>query len=221
MSHQETPQFTTSGLHRPAWISSQAGQRCVLVRDGSGSMKGKKAEDAREASEDLVAELALPTNKDGFEVGVIDFSNSARVANDLQKATELDGRVAPLRVRGRTNVTAGLRRALSMVEASPLDPEKSYLRPVVILFTDGCHNKGASPEKVAARLREKADLVTVAFGSDADEVLLTEIATSPQHFYRCKDGTELRAFLAAVGKTMTATMAAGEDPTDALTQVAQ
>jgi uncharacterized protein YegL len=94
-----------------------------------------------------------------------------------------------------------------------------YLRPVVLIFTDGCHNTGPGPKDVADRLKQKADFVTVAFGSDADEALLRSLASTPQHFYRCANGRELRQFLAAVGATMTATMAAKTNATQALTQI--
>ena len=52
-------------------------------------------------------------------------------------------------------------------------------------------------------------MVTVAFGSDADEAFLREIASSPAHAYRCRDGRELRKFFAAVGATLTHSIAAG------------
>jgi len=97
--------------------------------------------------------------------------------------------------------------------------EVQHLRSVVILFTDGQHNTGPGPRAVAREVREKADLVTVAFGGDADEALLKELATSPQHFYRCKNGRELRAFLAAVGATMSQTLGARQNATQALSQI--
>jgi hypothetical protein len=90
---------------------------------------------------------------------------------------------------------------------------------VTIFFSDGQHNTGPGPKDVADQLKLKADLVTVAFGSDADEALLRSLASTPQHFYRCANGRELRQFLAAVGATMTATMAAGTNATRALTQI--
>ncbi|MCL4808609.1 MAG: hypothetical protein KJ062_12610, partial [Thermoanaerobaculia bacterium] len=60
-----------------------------------------------------------------------------------------------------------------------------------------------------ASLKAVADVVTVAFGSDADETFLREIASSPAHAYRCRDGRELRKFFAAVGATLTRSVAAG------------
>lgn len=216
-----------SGLRRPNWICRNVQQNVVLVRDRSGSMLGQKAKDASAASLDLIAELAQPANKDGFWVGVVDFATKSQIVHDLSKATELNGKVTPLSVRafglfgGSTNITAGLEDALKLIDKGEQAGGEGvqYLRPVAIVFTDGRHNEGSGPKEVADRLKQKADLVTVAFGSDADEALMRSLASTPQHFYRCANGRELRSFLAAVGATMTATMAARTNATQALTMV--
>ena len=212
------------GLRRPNWLCRNVEQNVCLCRDASGSMNGKKAADASAASLDLVNELAQPTNKDGFNVAVIGFASSSRIVHEFQKAASLDGHVKPLKLDsggGSTNITASLDDALKLIEnrQKQIDDEISYLRPVVILFTDGRHNQGPEPLKIATRLKQKADVVTVAFGADADVTLLGKLATTPQHCYRCANGRELRAFLAAVGATMTATMAAGSAATKALTMI--
>jgi len=66
-----------------------------------------------------------------------------------------------------------------------------------------------------------ADLVTVAFGAEADERLLRDLATSSQHFYRCRKGRELRTFLAAVGATLSGTLTQGVNATQALGEIRQ
>jgi uncharacterized protein YegL len=216
-----------SGLKRPSWICKDVQQKSVLVRDRSGSMAGQKAQDASAASLALVEALAQPANKDGFLVGVVDFATKSQIVHDLAKATELNGKVTPLSVGsglfggGTTNITAGLEDAQKLLDKAEQSGGEGvqYLRPVVLIFTDGCHNTGPGPKDVADRLKTKADLVTVAFGSDADEALLRSLASTPQHFYRCANGRELRHFLAAVGATMTATMAAKTNATQALTQI--
>jgi uncharacterized protein YegL len=215
-----------SGVRRPHWICSNVKQNVINVQDNSPSMRGKKAKEASAANLELVHEVAQPANKDGFNVAIVSFSSSAQLVHDLTKATELDGKVAPLSpglFNGGTNITAGLQVALDLLEAAENNqPEGvTYLRPVVICFTDGCHNTGPHPHDVANQLKQKADLVTVAFGSDADEALLRELASTPQHFYRCANGRELRSFLAAVGATLTGTMSAKTNATKALTQIQQ
>ena len=142
-----------SGIRRPKWICRNVGQNAVLVRDRSGSMDGQKAQDASAASLDLVAELANPVNKDGFRVAIVDFSGTSQVANELTKATELNTKVTPLSPGGSTNITAGLEDALRIITtAEQGDDHIQYLRPVVLLFSDGCHNGGDSLQAVADAL---------------------------------------------------------------------
>ena len=215
-----------SGVRRPHWICSNVKQNVINVQDNSPSMRGQKIKDASAANLDLVHELAQPANKDGFNVAVVSFSGSAQVVHGLTKATELDGKVKPLSVglfSGGTNITAGLQTALDLLEAAENSPQEGvlYLRSVVICFSDGCHNTGPHPRDVADKLKQKADLVTVAFGSDADEAMLRELASTPQHFYRCANGRELRSFLAAVGATLTGSMSAKTNATKALTLIQQ
>ena len=212
-----------SGVKRP-WICTKVRQVAVLVRDSSISMRGAKAQLATEASQDLIAELAAPYNKDGFYAAIIDFSFVGVLVHPLQKATLLAGLVKQIQVQAGTCVTAGLEKALKILEQAEKNQEQGYhyLKPVVICFSDGCHNFGEEPYDVADIIKQSADLVTVAYGDDADEGLLKKLATTSQHFYRCKagkDGKDLRMFLAAVGETMSHTMAARKDSTKALSEI--
>jgi uncharacterized protein YegL len=216
---QRTGSIFRTGLRRPNWVCSNVRQNVCLVRDGSGSMAGSKARDASGASLELVEELAQPVNKDGFSVAVIDFSSAATVIHPLTGAKSLHGNVKPLNTGlfgGSTNITEGLSAALDVFGRTQTPDGITLLRSVAIVFTDGCHNTGPDPYSVAEKLKSIADVVAVAFGSDADEQLLRRIASTPQHFYRCSTGRDLRSFLAKVGETMTATMAQKANATQAL-----
>jgi len=213
----------TQGLTRPGWVNRLVRQEAIVVADGSGSMNGRKARDASAAILALVTELAKPSNKDAFDTAVVAFDDGAEVALAPTKATEAVPRLVGFNVvdgrGGSTNITAGLQRALDLV----LQFEKTQntrLRPAVLLFSDGGHNVGAPPDAVADQLRQKADLVCVAYAG-GDEILLRRLATSPQHFYRCTDGAALRQFLAQVGATMSMTHARGCNATQALGQMQQ
>jgi uncharacterized protein YegL len=213
----------SGSLRRPAWVNRLCHQVAVFVRDRSGSMAGDKATDASAASNDLVSELAQPSNKDGFWVGIVDFDDTADVIHSLDKASRLVGRVQPIGPRGGTNITAGLEEAYQILRAAEANPVQgvSFLRPVVMLYSDGGHNTGPHPRAIADQIKAIGDLVTIGFGSDADEALLMELATSPQHYYRCKTGKELRCFLAAVGATISGTLSRGANATNALSQIRQ
>jgi uncharacterized protein YegL len=234
--NQGTRPLLTRAYRPPNYICSKSNQVVILVRDRSGSMEGQKAKDASAACQSLVDELSQQQNKDGFHVAVVDFASSAAVIHKTEKATSLTTHLQGVGTRGwrsvfgggdaniggSTNITDGLaqaRQALEQVTHNPPSDGVTFLRPVVILFTDGGHNEGPDPASEADRVKQIADLVTVAFGSDADEAMLANLATSPQHFYRCSTGRDLRQFLAAVGATLSQTMAQKTNATRALASV--
>ena len=196
----------SSGLVRPVSISRRS-QLAILVRDASSSMAGEKARDADAASRALAAELAGPANRGAFTIAVIDFASSVSRVQPPEAADTLMGHLAPLEASGSTNVADALAEAERIVRGAPA--EFAATRPVVLLFSDGRPNCGGDATTVAAGLKAVADIVTVAFGSDADEALLREIATSPSHAYRCRDGRELRKFFVAFGSTLSRSIAAG------------
>ncbi|MEQ8191350.1 MAG: vWA domain-containing protein [Candidatus Eremiobacterota bacterium] len=200
-----------SALNPPVWAKSKTSQRVIILRDVSPSMEGNKAREASAAVVELVNELANPGNKDGFSVAVIDFSGSSKVVNDFTVAGFLEPE--PLRVCGSgTNITSGLEQALALLGNVGFESHM-FLRPVVLLFSDGGHNTGDVPYHIAEHLKVRADVVTIGFGTDADENMLKQLATSPQHFYRCRNGKELRCFLGAVGKTMSVSLSYGRNAT--------
>jgi len=222
--HQYT--IVSGGLRRLK-INSKCHQRVIPIRDCSGSMHGDKEREASEATEALCQELALPANKDGFWVAVIDFSEKAIVTHQLEKASSLVSHLCPLdasRFGGTTNITAGIdfaRQILQQASADLGEGSVCYLKPVCVVFSDGEHNDGPPPIVSADRLKAIADVVSVAFGRDADEDTLRQIATSNEHFVRCASGRELRRFFAQVGATLTQTMSARTNATAALANLQQ
>jgi len=209
------------GLRR-AKVYSLCRQRVVIALDGSGSMgENNKARDASEATSGLCQELALPINKDGFEVAVLHFSTKAKVVHPVEPASSLIGHLQPLRVgllAGDTNITAALELARALLEAAPAQPVTTairYVKSLAVLMSDGMHNSGPSPIPAAEALKAIADVLAVGFGDDADEEMLQAIATV-QHSVRCRTGADLRRYFAEIGRTLTVTRAAGINATSAL-----
>lgn len=213
-----------SRLTRRNWMSDDFRQIAIPARDASPSMSGQKAKDASQATFQLMRELAKPSNKGAFWSSVIDFAGSATVRHKLMSASDMAHNLLPISTSlfsGGTNITAALELAHKLCQETPAEGQSNirWLRPVVILFSDGCHNRGPKPDTAAKLLRKVADVVTVAYGSDADIKLLRSLATSPQHHYICKDGSDLRQFFSAVGASMTASLASGVNATEALGQI--
>lgn len=191
------------GVSRPMVRAAQ--QQCaVCVLDTSSSMAGAKIEEVNAALVALVDELADPKNRGAFFIEVVKYANDASV--HLARTAAADARredytIPSNAVGGFTSISAGLSVASDLVDGS-LRAEGEWMRPVVLLLTDGQHNRGADPLSVATPLKKKADILAVAFGADADLARLSALATSPQHALRCASGADLRKFFATVGRTM-------------------
>jgi len=206
------------------WICSVIYQLIILCMDASPSMEGRKAFEASVACNELVYELNRPEYENRVVVSTIEFWKHAVIRNKTVSAADLAQHLAPIKTNPQqtgTNIYAALdlahKHCLEVIRAEKNDMR--WLRPVVLLFSDGEHNTGPNPEQMADELRETADLVTIAFGDDADEATLRRLATTPQHFVRCSDGRQLRNYLAAVGKTLSSTIASGVNATSALSSL--
>lgn len=204
-------------------VNSRNKQRMNILADTSGSMAGAKAQQAHAGCQQMIDILADPINKGGFIVGVIFFNEDARIMHSWESAPVLVGNLAPMNPNGSTDIAAAFEKALQML----MEPKKqdggdkdcNYLRDILFLYSDGNHTEGSDPLPIANKVKELADVVTVAIGADADEKMLMALATSPDHFYRVTDASELRKFLAEAGETITVSLQKGEDATVVATQI--
>ena len=172
----------------------------IFVPDNSGSMSGAKAAEASQALATCLQELADPANKDGFRVSVIPYGSSAQVAHSasepLQALTTLDGN------GGGTSLAPAL--SLAQAEVTNYSPrvDRRLQPPVVIVFSDGQLGDSAQAEIEAKRLNQMGcKLITIGFGTDADEAQLRRLASAPDHYAFANVG-QLKSLFAMVGKTL-------------------
>ncbi len=223
MENQQTFNYT-AGVHRPTLSSIKPIQALVIVGDNSPSMlQENKAEQAYAAITELIALLADPVNQDGFLASVVYFSRQAKLQHPISLTSKLAGKVKGFSQKlyevGYTNITHGIEVATEVVNGFNANPPVSgghYLPPVTILFSDGMHNVGNGPQQAAAELKQASTLVTVGFGSDADQCLLKELASSEQHFRHCAQGSDLRDYFFEIGTLLRKTRVAGIDATEGL-----
>jgi len=213
-------ELLAAGVVRPMSLGRGARQLAVAVLDVSGSMHGQKIADATAALAALREELAAPANRDGFDLGVVAYADSAATTVPVRRASQTAP--ADLVVRtilgGSTNFAAALCECRVVVDRA-LAAESRQLRPVVMFLTDGRWNTGPDPVPLAADLRVIADIVCIAFGADADLQALESLATSPQHVARCRNGPELLAYFAQVGRSMSESRASGTQTSIALATI--
>jgi len=161
-------------LSPPVRATRETPRDIVLVIDVSGSMSGRKIEQARAAGRQLLQSL---TATDRFRL--IDFSSDVRSFRDgwsaatganLRAATGyLDG----LRANGGTNIQGALEEALAE------DTPEGRL-PLVLFLTDGAPTVGETrPEAIAQRardLRRQRRVFTFGIGADVNAALLEQVA---------------------------------------------
>lgn len=150
----------------------------TFVIDVSGSMSGRKLEQAKAAGRQLLRTL---TDRDRFRV--VDFSTDVRSFRDeFVSATEANVRAAvryldDLDATGSTNISGALEEALR--EGGSRRAEGGRV-PLVIFMTDGTATVGERDPAViaqrAARLRDNARLFSVGMGADVNVGLIEQLA---------------------------------------------
>ena len=146
----------------------------VFVIDVSGSMSGRKIEQARAAGRQLLESLR-PTDR----FRLIDFSSDVRAFRDgWTSATggnlrEAQAYLEQLRANGGTNIQGALEEALR------LESPKDRL-PLVLFLTDGAPTVGETRAEAivqrAAELRRNRRLFTFGIGADVNAALMEQLA---------------------------------------------
>jgi Ca-activated chloride channel family protein len=166
--------FALITLSPPARPVRATPRDIVLVIDVSGSMSGRKIEQARAAGRQLLQTL---TPSDRFRL--IDFSSDVRTFRDgWSAATPANVRDATdyldaLRANGGTNIQGALEQALAA------DTPAGRL-PLVLFLTDGAPTVGETrPDAIvqhAGDLRRERRLFTFGIGADVNASLLEQLA---------------------------------------------
>lgn len=187
--------------------------------DSSGSMSGPKGDQANAGFQDFTRILSAEENRDGVLITAVAFNHAPWEVARFKPAHELMGS-CPVNPSGGTNL--GL--ALEMIHQihSQFQPGhlQQALAPVCTVLSDGCTHDDERTRTVAQAMKAAGfTIVSVGYGSDADEQLLTEIATSPQHYKKLMTGPELRQFFNNIGNTVRHTLRSGTSPAAALAAI--
>ena len=179
-------------------------QHVVIMLDNSGSMgSAGKIDECNLAKNGLVAETAVPANKDGFVITEIPFNDRAKRTVFAQSAVGLA--LKPGAAGGGTDFEEALKLGLKSVqelERRPNPDGYKFYRPVMILMSDG-HSHAS--EAIIKQAQEEADIICIAFGMDADTGMLEKIASDGQAHRVSTNGGDLHKFLAKVGQTLSDT----------------
>ena len=149
----------------------------VIVLDRSGSMKGHKINDARQAVLHLLSGL---TAKDRF--ALVTYSDSVQQISGLKYVSadhdkQLKALVSGIRAGGGTNLGDGLQTGINVMLAAH---ENGNARKL-ILISDGLANKGITDstrlgQMASVAVEKEFAVSTVGVGNDFNEQLMTTIA---------------------------------------------
>ena len=205
---RDEPGYALITVTPPAEVASARLPRDVtFVIDVSGSMSGKKMEQARAAGHQLLGTLS---SQDRFRL--IDFSTDVRSFRDeFVFATDANVRAArryidDLDATGSTNISGALEAALRREPSThPERGEGAEHRIHIVLFmTDGAPTVGdRDPGSIAARaakLRKDARVFTFGVGADLNVALIEQLALEGRgtaHFVRPDESVERAVELVA------------------------
>jgi len=210
-SQRGDPGYALITVTPPADVAANRLPRDVtFVIDVSGSMSGKKLEQARAAGHQLLGTLS---SQDRFRV--IDFATDVRSFRDeFVFATDANVRAArryidDLDATGSTNISGALEEALRAERdncRSLADARDDCVNriPIVLFMTDGAPTVGdrdpASIAARAARMRRGARVFTFGVGADLNVGLIEQLALEGRgtaHFVRPDESVERAVELVA------------------------
>jgi len=154
----------------------------VACIDVSGSMEGRKIDEARLAVRQLIANL-----DDQDRLGVVTFNYAPKLAAALTSTTPegrkaLSDQVEALEANGGTNMSGGAELALELLTGEPRVVDGKQAMRRVIFFTDGHANSGVREGDRAgwSALFEKhlgdSSVSWFGFGEDHDAHFLSDLA---------------------------------------------
>ena len=153
---------------------------CVLVLDASPSMLAtdwppSRLRAAQEAAETYCRRLAH--DEPEARIALVAYGGHATVLCPLTPVARLEellAHIGQIRVVDSTNITDGAQKA-----ANTLARARGIGQ--VVLLTDGHHNKGPRPQRIASTLKQHAVIECVGIGGrprDVQEALLRDIASA-------------------------------------------
>jgi uncharacterized protein YegL len=178
----------------------------IFVIDGSGSMTEKttgsltKAEAVNLAVKETLTRFKVSRKKNCFSFSVVAFGDQAKVATNIQKATDIDDYADynPLQYfnngtgSSSTNIASGLTEALEIANIFINTKESNVPHKVaIVLLTDGMCNYEKETKRIADEIKQYPGIQIFCcclegIGDSKPDAmtLLQYIATNPSTGYR-------------------------------------
>ncbi|MCC6458158.1 MAG: VWA domain-containing protein [Caldilineaceae bacterium] len=178
---------------RNVWYYTKRPTNVYLVVDTSGSMEGNKIVRAREALAAFVQQI----QGDRDRLGIVEFASGTktflplRVMDEKNRADTLDV-INDMDAYGGTALVDAVYAAVTDIAAQ----DDSGAINAIVVMTDGQENESYYRLHDLEQLLNSTGstrpvIFTIAFGNDADEPLLTEMARIGQGQFRRADETDI------------------------------
>jgi uncharacterized protein YegL len=156
---------------------------CCFVVDVSGSMSGQPIDSLNQGLQEFHHQITNDTTTSNrLEVAIVEFGS---VATTIQQPALVENFIMPTLVtKGSTALVDGVREGIQLVKSRKAwykSTGQPYLRPWIILITDGAPDSGQDVNGLAQEIRAAAntkDFVFLALGvQGADMTMLNQIAS--------------------------------------------
>lgn len=176
----------------------------ILVIDRSSSMEDivaalllteSKLVAAKEAALVFIDEVDLSINR----IGIVEFNEAADVVHSISnKQSSLETAIDTLVAFNGTAIDQGIVLAQRELAANKLDDANA----VIVLLSDGGSDESSALAAAKSAKNSGIRLITIGLGEDADQDLLSELASEPADYYYSPDASQLALIYQTIAKSV-------------------
>ncbi len=188
----QVPSAAVVNVIQNVWRYTKRPTNVYLVVDTSGSMEGEKMERTRTALQSFIAQIVGDRDK----VGIVEFGSGVKRFEPLRTVND-EGRARLVEIVGSMEAygnTALLDAVWQASEDIEVVADREAINAIVVM-TDGQENDSRYSMADLRRQLQNAStptiVFTIAFGSDADDALLQEMARIGGGQFRRADETDI------------------------------
>jgi Ca-activated chloride channel family protein len=204
----ESPTVEAIYAIQDLWQQARKDVNLVMLLDVSGSMEGEKIDNVRRAAEQFVRQMG---EEDWFTL--IAFSNDPQVLithEQVGASREVIIRILnSLRAEGNTTLYDAIGQASALI-AQTSSPQRVN---AMVVLTDGMDTAssrfGYSERLIAAASANETTIFTIAYGNDADQGLLKDLANRANGRFYVGGETEIGAIYQEMSAAFGGTVGVG------------
>lgn len=151
--------FENMGFTGESPVNYEQKVPCILVLDVSGSMAGEPIRQLNQGLKTLQQDLQNNLEaSQKVEVSIVTFGSTVNIVQEFKLSAEFD--MPTLTTSGSTKLVDGMRMAINQIESRKSwykATGQTYLRPWIMLITDGEPDPDQNLAALSSEIREKVD----------------------------------------------------------------